>query len=359
MAAACARGRLLSGPVGGCVRARCRSCLGPPEPRQWGGLHGTLCRASGKSKSAAAPAPSAVQGLGLARLPVPCKGEGLHGSQFRAMGGFEAAARDAQLMGWILKRSRRSKMPEPEPQADSPRADSPAADSPAADSPEPGPLKAGPPPRPPEHRPLSQWGNYSFGEGRGGSQRHNGERKGARAGDDPASGSARAALDGGERKGDSGEDSGDGYSPMGDGGHDEEEPLLPQWSRRVAPRFVSARTVEDQNREANWSKGCFASLYSVLAAVMVVAAGVVGAGGSVAAMPCGSSAASIAASFKCGVCLSESLYTQSISCEECNVMMCASCDLSGHPNLHTHTRWLHSGTGGRRGLDAEEFAIQG
>jgi hypothetical protein len=280
-----------------------------------------------------------------------------------------------------------SKKP-PEPQADSPAADSPEpgpqADSlkagppprhrerrPAADSPEPGPqadsLKAGPPPRPRERRPPRQLGDIpgQFGEGQGGSQRHSGERKGARAGEDPASGSARAALDGGERerkgKSDSGEDSGDGDFPMGDGGRDEEEPLLsqPQWRRRVAPRFVSAWMAEARNREANWGKGCFASLYSVITAVMVVAAGVVGAGGLGAATPCGSGAASIAAAFKCGVCLSESLYTQIVSCEECNVMMCASCDLRGHQNMHTHTRWLHSGTGDRRGLDAEEFAIEG
>jgi hypothetical protein len=171
----------------------------------------------------------------------------LHGSQY--------GARVTPSAMW----NRRSKKPEPEPQADSP----------AADSPEPGPqadsLTAGPPPRTREPRPLQQcWGDYSFGEGHGGSQRYSGERKGARAGEDPASGSARAALDGGERerkgKGDSGEDSGDGDSHRGDGDRDEEEPLLPQpqWRRRVAPRSVSARMVEDQNREANWGKGCFA-----------------------------------------------------------------------------------------------------
>ncbi|KAJ1618540.1 hypothetical protein T492DRAFT_1091847 [Pavlovales sp. CCMP2436] len=84
---------------------------------------------------------------------------------------------------------------------------------------------------------------------------------------------------------------------------------------------------------------------------MVVAAGVVGSDCSGASTPDVSGAASIAASFSCGLCL--------ISCEECNAMMCASCDLNQHPNLHTHTRWLHSDTGGRRGLDAEGFLIDG
>ncbi|KAJ1625266.1 hypothetical protein T492DRAFT_239309 [Pavlovales sp. CCMP2436] len=92
---------------------------------------------------------------------------------------------------------------------------------------------------------------------------------------------------------------------------------------------------------------------------MVVAAGVVGSDGSGASTPGVSGAASIAPSFSCGLCLSEFSYTQSISCEECNAMMCASCDLNQHPNLHMHTRWLHSDTGGRRGLEAEEFLIDG
>jgi hypothetical protein len=217
------------------------------------------------------------------------------------------------------------------------------------------------------HRPLNprpkvkQWGTHSWGVGHGDSQRrlpatgergHNGrERKGTDTGGELDGGED---SDGGEleRNGAGGEDS--------DGALGDAEPLLQQQHPRT--RREGARRVEDQNREANFHKGCFASLFAMLTTAMVaVAARVVGASADLACAGAGAGAGagSGAASFKCGVCLSECMLTHSISCEECNAMMCEKCDLSQHPVLHTHSRWFHSAKAGRRGLDAEEFSIQG
>ncbi|KAJ1628145.1 hypothetical protein T492DRAFT_908698 [Pavlovales sp. CCMP2436] len=53
------------------------------------------------------------------------------------------------------------------------------------------------------------------------------------------------------------------------------------------------------------------------------------------------------------------MLTHSISCEECNLIMCEECDRSQHLKLHTHSRWLQSATAGRRGLDAEQISFEG
>ncbi|KAJ1622338.1 hypothetical protein T492DRAFT_1126830 [Pavlovales sp. CCMP2436] len=148
-----------------------------------------------------------------------------------------------------------------------------------------------------------------------------------------------------------GEDSDGGDFAMGD---DAAELMLqPQ---RPRTRLEGARRVEDQNREANWIKGCISSLFAVITAVFVAARAV----GASAGLACaGADAGSDAACFKCGACLSERMSTHRISCEECNTMMCEVCDRREHINLHGHSRSLHSVMAGRCGLDAEDFLIDG